>query len=55
MPGRQLPINNKMIKAKTILLGEDDEDDVVLFREVTKEINNSLNIYQAKKWSRCSS
>jgi len=36
MPGRQLPINNKMIKAKTILLVEDDEDDVVLFREVTK-------------------
>jgi CheY-like chemotaxis protein len=37
-----------MIKAKGILLAEDDEDDVILFINVVKEINNSLNIYQAK-------
>lgn len=41
-----------MIKTKGILLVEDDEDDVILFVNVIKEINNSLNVYPGKKRSR---
>jgi CheY-like chemotaxis protein len=33
---------------KNILLVEDDEDDAIFFIDVVKEINNSLNVHQAK-------
>lgn len=36
------------MKTKGVLLVEDDEDDVILFVNAIKEINNSLNVYQAK-------